>query len=136
MTDYIIELIKKSRNRKKRIYQENKKKYWKLTASERLHYDSVRKGIDKDNNIPILPLTFGLVKIFFWVFVFFLVMKILLELDTEIFIRIILILTPVFPLIFKVSITIDLLSFFIYQFINKPRQIKKLDKNYGFKTQD
>ncbi len=133
MINEIIKTIKESRKRRKEIFEQNKKKYWKLPASERLHYDSVRNKINKDYSAHPLYLTLFFIKIFFYFFVFLIVIKLLFELDKEIFIRVLSILLPMFPLIFKVSISVDFFMFFIFELITKPNKIKKLNKIYGFK---
>ena len=129
----LLVFLNKKVKKKKEIAKRNEKKYWKLPASERLHYDSVRNKIDKDHNIEFLGITFSILKIFGFLVVFLAAFKILTELDSIIFIKLIVVLIPAFMLVFKVTIVVDLVIFFINYLHSKPKIIKYLNERYGFK---
>lgn len=129
----IIELIKKSRKRRKDIWKENKRKYWKLTASERLHYDSIRVKISEDNRVVLFGITFGVLKLFFYIFVFLGVIKFLFELDLVTMVKILTPIIGIIPMIFKLVIFLDIFLLFITRMLIEPTEIRRLNKNYGFK---
>ena len=67
--------INKRMEIKKNHIKKNKIKYWKLSASERLHYDSTRERIDKYYTTPLFGLTIEFIKIFFYSTIFLMVIK-------------------------------------------------------------
>ena len=130
---FIIKKLKEERKRRRKISEENRNKYWKLTASERLHYDSIRDKLNKNQGGVPMSYTSLAFQIIFYIFVFFFMFKFLLELDRDIFILLIPSVFRVVPLIVGIGLTIDLLIFFIYELSIKPDKFKKLNKRYGFK---
>lgn len=133
MKDYLIELIKRVRKKRKDNLEWNKKRYWKLTASERLHYDSVRKEIESRRS-GFLFLTVYVIKLFGFFFAFLLVLKLLFELDKLVFISMLPSILNMIIITFKITLIVDIFILIIEGIINIPCQIKKLDKNYGFKN--
>lgn len=127
----LLKKINKRTEKKKKLFESRKKKYWKLSASERLHYDSRREKIENDYDIFVLSLTIA--KMIGILFIGFLLFKLLFELDRSIFINITLSLFPVIILIFKVSIVLDIFTLIVEHGIYKRHRIKRLEKNYGFK---
>ena len=101
---------------------------------ERLHYDSSITRIDKENDIGFFGITFDVIKIFFYFFIFFAIIKFLFGLDS---ISMLLILKPIIkilPLIFKLTIFADVSLMVIFYFVIKNREIRKLNMRFGLSS--
>ena len=128
----LLKSINKKTKRKKESRQENKKKYWKLTASERLHYDSVMERINESSS-NFFDLTFLYAKVFFYLFAFLFILRYLLDVDRAVFLPVVLFVISIIPKVFIIIIIVDVILLFVSRCLNEPRDIKKLNKNYGFK---
>ena len=117
---------------KERNIKENKKRYWKLTASERLHYDSRIEKIQDDNSTPLLTFTLLLAKTYFYVLVIFTLFKVLFQVDPTNLVNAFLTIIGMAPFLFKVSILLDIIFFFLGE-RNKRKGREYLNEKYGFK---
>lgn len=117
---------------KERNLKENKKRYWKLTASERLHYDSRIEKIQDDNSTPLLTFTLLLAKTYFYVLVIFTLFKVLFQVDPTNLVNAFLTIIGMAPFLFKVSILLDIIFFFLGE-RNKRKGREYLNEKYGFK---
>ncbi len=117
---------------KEKNIKENKKRYWKLSASERLHYDFKREKIDEDNSIKPFSTTIQIIWIYFYSLIVFTLFKILFQVDPTLLVKAFLTIIGTAPLLFKVSILVDFLIF-VSQLLNKSKRREDLNKRYGFK---
>lgn len=110
----------------------NKKRYWKLSALERLHYDSRAEKINKNN--AMFPFHFSLLGMFlyFSVLVIFTLFKVLFNVDPSLLVNSFLLILGTAPFFFKVAIIVDIFFIFLTVWVNR-KAMKKLNKNYGFK---
>ena len=121
---------------KEKNIEENKKRYWKLSASERLHYDSRVKKISKLDLIEPFMVTFMIAKIYFYILVIFTLFKVLFNVDPVHLVEGFLTIIGTLPTLIGFSIPLDLflivlhLGFYLW---NKDKDMKSLNKNYGFK---
>ena len=130
----ILKRINERIKLKKDNFEKSSKRYWKLSASERLHYDSRRDRIDKEYEFIPLSMTLEFIRIFFYSTIFLLVLKLLFDLDRSVFFPILVVFINIIPMIFMVAITIDIFYPLLSHVFVVPKKIKKLNKQ--FKIQD
>ena len=117
---------------KEKNIEENKKRYWKLSASERLHYDSRIKKIQKDNSILPGEITIKIAKVYFYFLVVFVLFKVLFQVDPVHMINPFLSVIGTAPMIFGVSIFLDIF-FIIVEIRSRHKSRIYLNEKYGFK---
>ena len=117
---------------KEKNLKENKKRYWKLSAPERLHYDFRSKDIKENNSIPFFFISTLVVKVYFYFLIVFTLYKVLFQIDPTLFVKVFLNIIGLAPLLFKVSISGDILIT-ILQVFNKKKEMKALNERYGFR---
>ncbi len=124
--------INKKIKKKERISKKNNERYWKkLNASERLHYDSCRDRITKLYPFLEFKLTWMLFGIVFFSFAFLMIIKLLLNVNSSIFLNLFVSMVTLFILAFKIFISLDFFINFMNFRLHK-RAIKNLNKRYGF----
>ena len=128
----LLKRINKRIKTKEKNLKENRKRYWKLSASERLHYDYRIERIHKRNSMAPFFLTFFGILLYFSVLVIFTLFKILFNVDpTQLVIAFLSILGTA-PTFFKASIIVDIFLI-VLQIWGSRKGIEHLNKNYGFK---
>ena len=110
----------------------NKKKYWKLTASERLHYDSRVEKIQKINSIIPFQITGIIATVYFYVLVIFTLFKVLFQVNPVHMVNGFLTIIGTAPLLLGIALFFDLFFIFV-GLVNKKKQMKYLNEKYGFK---
>lgn len=110
----------------------NKKRYWKLSASERLHYDSRAEKIYKDNLPDVFYMTFIFAKMYLLILVIFTSFKVLFQVDPVHLVNAFLAILGTAPKVIGISVVLDIL-FVFYGVVRKNKQMKFLNKKYGFK---
>lgn len=140
--DNLIELAKekpslvflnKKVKKKKEIAKQNKKRYWKLSASERLHYDSVIERINTFSLFQIFSTTLVFIFSLSFMLLFVAIIKFLVVLETFQVLFIVFFLLKGYYFLIVMGFAIDIFFLLKYIFFSRPRAIKKLNKNYGFK---
>jgi len=133
MMEEIMKVINKTRTKDQKKKEEFRKKYWKLPATERLHYDSVRARLHEEHGGELFSITYTVVKLFLGLFIFLAAIKYLLEIERLTIIKIIAPIFDVIPLVFKVVIVLDIFFFIMIHLIVKNREIKKLNVRFGLR---
>lgn len=131
MIEDIMKVINKAREKKDKKKEAFRKRYWKLPAEERLHYDSIRVRIEEDNHVVLLGITLHLIKIFFYIFFAFAVLKFIFELDLLAMVKILTPIINIIPIVLKVSIFLDIFLILISRVFFEPREIKNLNVRFG-----
>ena len=121
----------RTREKEKNI-EKNKKRYWKLSASERLHYDSRVEKVKSDNSTPLLTFTFVLAKLYFYSLVIFTLFKVLFQVDPTRLVDAFLLIIGTAPLLFKIAFILDIIFIFLEKHY-KRKGIESLNRRYGFK---
>ena len=127
-----LKIINARRKTKEKNIKENKKRYWKLSASERLHYDYRITKLEEDNSAHFLTFTFLIAKLYFYVLVVFTLFKVLFQVDPTNLVNAFLAIIGTAPFLFKVSILLDIIFFFLGE-RNKRKGREYLNEKYGFK---
>lgn len=117
---------------KRKNIEQSKKRYWKLSASERLHYDYRSEKIEKDNSPDVFYMTFIFAKMYFLILVIFALFKVLFQVDPVHLVNAFLAILGTAPRVFMASVILDVLILF-YSIDRKNKQMKSLNANYGFK---
>lgn len=121
---------------KEKNIKTNKKRYWKLSASEKLHYDSRVEKISKMDFIEPFMVTFAIAKIYLLVLVIFTLFKVLFNVDPVHLVKAFLTILGTLPILIRFSILLDifLIVFHIGIYLwNKDKGMKYLNEKYGFK---
>lgn len=132
MINEAVELLTKKREKQKQDAEKNKKRYWKLFASDKLHYDSRVEKIISDNSC-FFNLTQLYAKVFFYLFAFLFFLRYLLDVDRGVFVKPVLSLVSILPKIFMFIIAMDIIFLLVTRLYTKPRAIREINKRYGFK---
>ncbi len=110
----------------------NKKRYWKLLASERLHYDSRAEKIKENTSTHLFYITLLIAFGYFLVLVIFTLFKVLFQVDPTLLVNAFLNILGTAPLAFKISVFADILIL-VLGIRSKRKYMKLLNENYGFK---
>lgn len=124
----ILEYITKRNKEVKKLREQKRERYWKLSASERIDYDNKLKNIN--NRLPFLFLTVSLFKAIFYGMIFFCVFNYFFgsKIDLELILTEQFIISSLLSFI-SLFIVIDIVVSILFG-IERDRKLKELNKRF------
>lgn len=127
----LLKKINDRNARKEKNLEDNRKHYWELSASQRLHYDSA-VGSTRSHSLNPFPFTLSLVKVYFYALVVFTLFKVLFQVDPIYIVDGFLAIVGTMKFSFPFMVLMEVIGIVIDE-RRKKRTMDYLNENYGFK---